>query len=85
MKENDKPLTNDEKLILLNAGWRFLNENYIIIPDDYDGSMASGISSIRRVLEGIQKKQARLIMVKPLLAEPPAPCGAVAGEVTPKQ
>jgi hypothetical protein len=62
-----------------------LNENYIYIPDDYDGSMASGISSIRRVLEGIQKKQARLIMVKPLLAEPLAPSGAVAGEVTPKQ
>ncbi len=82
---NDKPLTNNEKSLLLNSGWRFLNENYIYIPDDYDGCMAYGIRNIRRILEGIQKKQARLIMVKPLLAEPPAPCEAVAGEVTPKQ
>ena len=50
-------LSQEEKDILFSAGWRFLNENYIYIPDDYDGSMAYGIRNIRRVLEGIQRKR----------------------------
>lgn len=50
----DKPLSEAEKQILTNAGWSFLNDEYIYIPDDYDGSMASGIRSIRRMLLGIQ-------------------------------
>ena len=45
-----KPLTDNEKQIIIDAGWKFLNEDYIYIPDDYDGSMASGIKSIRRFL-----------------------------------
>jgi hypothetical protein len=45
-----KPLTDHEKQIIIDAGWKFLNEDYIYIPDDYDGSMASGIKSIRRFL-----------------------------------
>lgn len=51
-----KPLTNKEKLILKENGWEFLNENYIYIPDDYDGCMAYGIRNIRCVLEDIQKR-----------------------------
>ena len=55
--KNNEPLTNKEKEILLNAGWQFLNENYIYIPDDYDGCMAYGIQNIRKILEGIQREQ----------------------------
>ena len=54
---NDGSLTDEEKAILVNAGWRFLNENYIYIPHDYDGCMAFGIRNIRRVLGKIQSKQ----------------------------
>jgi hypothetical protein len=52
---DDSPLTDDEKALLINAGWCFLNKNYIYIPDDYDGCMAYGIRNIRRVLEGVQR------------------------------
>ena len=56
---NDKPLTDEEKNILVNAGWRFSSEDYIYIPNDYDGCMADGIRNIRRVLEVIQNKVVR--------------------------
>lgn len=54
--KRDEPLNDEEKLILHNAGWRFLNENYIYIPDDYDGCMAYGIRNIRRILESVLNK-----------------------------
>jgi len=54
---NDKPLTEEEKAILVNAGWEFLNDNYIYIPYDYDGSMAYGIKNIRRILEYCRGKK----------------------------
>ena len=44
----DKPLSNIEKQILIDAGWEFLNDEYIYIPNDYDGCMAYGIRNIRR-------------------------------------
>lgn len=46
----DKPLTELEKKTLIENGWAFLNEEYIFIPDDYDGCMAYGIRNIRRIL-----------------------------------
>jgi hypothetical protein len=36
------PLTLEEKQLVLNAGWEFLNDDYIFIPDDEDGCMAHG-------------------------------------------
>ena len=45
------------KETLLNAGWQFLNEEYIYIPNDYDGCMAYGIRNIRRILEGIRENE----------------------------
>lgn len=47
-----KPLSVEEKQILIDHGWEFANENYIFIPDDYDGCMASGLNGIRKVLMG---------------------------------
>ncbi len=52
----DKPLSDAEKQTLTDAGWAFNGEDYIYIPDDYDGSMASGIRSIRRVLLSHQNR-----------------------------
>lgn len=52
----DKPLSESEKQILIDAGWEFLNEDYIYIPDDYDGCMAYGIRSIRKTLLHYQYK-----------------------------
>jgi hypothetical protein len=57
----DKPLSEVEKQTLIDAGWAFLNEEYIYIPDDYDGSMAYGIRSIRKVL---LHKQHQTIYIK---------------------
>ena len=48
------PLINEDKELLISKGWAFLNEKYIYIPDDYDGCMAYGIDSIRRVLISYQ-------------------------------
>ena len=50
----DRPLSCEEKQQLLDAGWAFLNEEYIYIPDDYDGSFAYGIRQLRRVLLHLQ-------------------------------
>lgn len=55
---DNTPLTEEEKNYLISAGWRFLNEEYIYLPDDYDGCMAYGISNIRRVLRGWQAARA---------------------------
>lgn len=52
---NKEPLTTEERLEITNAGWWFLNEEYIYVPNDDDGCMAYGIENIRRVLEGIRK------------------------------
>ena len=46
----DKPLSEVEKQLLIDDGWVFLNNEYIYIPDDYDGCMAYGIRSIRRLV-----------------------------------
>ncbi len=46
----DKPLSDEEKKVLIDAGWEFQGENYIFIPDDYDGCFASGIRQLRRTL-----------------------------------
>lgn len=48
-----KSLTPEEKQTIINAGWEFLNDEYIFIPDDEDGCMAYGIANIRKVLESI--------------------------------
>lgn len=50
---DNKPLAEAEKQIILDAGWEFLNDDYIFIPDDYDGCMAYGIEHIRTVLRAI--------------------------------
>lgn len=50
------PLSDEEKELLISKGWEFLNENYIFIPDDYDGCMAYG-DSIRTVLMGYQEPE----------------------------
>ena len=49
----DRPLSHNEKQMLLDDGWSFLNEEYIY-RDDYDGSFAHGIRQIRRVLLHLQ-------------------------------
>lgn len=54
---SDKKLTLEEKQVLMGEGWKFLREDYIYIPNDYDGCMAEGIKNIRRVLEGIQRRK----------------------------
>lgn len=50
-----KSITNIERKILENAGWKFANNSneYMYIPDDYDGSTVTGAKSIRRVLNRI--------------------------------
>jgi hypothetical protein len=50
----DKPLSDTEKQTLIDAGWAFSGDDYLYIPDDYDGCMASGVRSIRRVLLHLQ-------------------------------
>lgn len=57
MMSNRKPLTKAERSLLESHGWVFSSSNYIYIPDDYDGCMASGIVCIRRILEKIKKKE----------------------------
>ena len=52
----NKPLFDAEKQQLIDNGWEFANENYIFIPNDYDGCMASRIINIRRVLLHIQHR-----------------------------
>ena len=59
MEAPEKPLTEEEKKLLISNGWKFLYSEFIYIPDDYDGCIAVGISSIRRVLDGIYRKQKR--------------------------
>jgi hypothetical protein len=44
--------TEDELQMLNYAGWVFLAPDYIYIPDDYDGCMASGHENIRRIIDG---------------------------------
>lgn len=56
--DGDEPLTDGEKQFLLDAGWVFLTDSYIYIPDDYDGCMASGIKNIRRIINGIERAKA---------------------------
>ena len=46
----NKPLSAEEKQFIIDGGWAFLNDEYIYLPDDYDGCMASGLRSIRRHL-----------------------------------
>jgi len=55
LNDRDKPLTECEKKILISNGWHFLNDNYIYIPDDYDGCMAYGIRNIRHILDHYKK------------------------------
>jgi hypothetical protein len=50
MKNN--PLTEEEKKAVLSIGWRFAGDDYIYLPDDWDGCMAYGYDNIRRVLKG---------------------------------
>ncbi len=52
-----KPLNAREKQILIDNGWKFASEDYIYIPDDYDGCMATGINNIRRILRQIIERQ----------------------------
>ena len=53
-QDKTKPLTSVEKLILFKSGWKFAHEEYIYVPDDWDGCMAYGIENIRGVLERIK-------------------------------
>lgn len=50
----NKPLSFEEKQILTEAGWEFLNDEYIFIPNDYDSCMSAGIKNIRFVLLQIE-------------------------------
>jgi len=50
-----QPLTEEEKQIIIDGGWAFLSDDYIHIPEDWDGCMAYGIRNIRRVLDDIKK------------------------------
>jgi hypothetical protein len=43
----NRPLSLEEKQIVLDAGYVFASDDYVYIPDDYDGCMASGIAQIR--------------------------------------
>lgn len=52
MTTND-PLTEVEKQIILDAGWKFASPEYIYVPNDEDGCMAYGIGMIRKVLQSI--------------------------------
>lgn len=45
-----RPLSDEEKKVLTDKGWVFLSEDYMEIPNDYDGCMAASIQSIRKVL-----------------------------------
>lgn len=56
MTNRNTTLTDEEKLILINAGWKFLKEDHIFIPDDYDSCIAYGIETIRYILEKINNK-----------------------------
>jgi hypothetical protein len=49
---DDVPLTTDEKVILMRAGWHFASDTYIYADDE---QMADGIKAIRHVLDGIIK------------------------------
>ena len=55
--ESCHPPTDEEKQLLKDNGWVFNSPDYIYIPDDYDGCMASGFRSIRRVIKGINKNK----------------------------
>lgn len=46
----NSPLSESERKFLTDAGWEFVNDTYMHIPNDYDGCMAEGISMIRNVL-----------------------------------
>lgn len=52
----EQQLTKEEKDILLYEGWEFINEEYIYIPDDWDGCMAYGIKNIRKIIEHIKRR-----------------------------
>lgn len=54
LDREQRPLNDSEKQKLIDAGWVFVNDEYIEIPDDEDGCMAMGIHNIRRVLAGIK-------------------------------
>lgn len=54
LEEKMKALTLAEKNILIDNGWRFASEDYIYVPNDYDGSHTTGLKSIRHVLDRIQ-------------------------------
>ena len=46
----NKPLSAEEKQLITDNGWVFASEDYIYIPDDYDGCMAASLRSIRKLL-----------------------------------
>jgi hypothetical protein len=53
-----KPLTEEEKQLLLDNGWAFAGKEYVYLPDDYDGCFAEGVEQIRRfILPDFKKKQ----------------------------
>lgn len=54
---NEQPLTQEEKQILIDAGWEFIDDDHIHIPNDYDGCMAYGIQQVRRILESVKKRK----------------------------
>ena len=49
-KYMENPLTESERQTLIDNGWIFLNEEYIYMPNDYDGCMQYGIKNIRKQL-----------------------------------
>jgi hypothetical protein len=56
---NTAPLTEEEKALIIAGGWKFLSDDHIYIPEDYDGCMASGIEQIRKVLFAINRSRNR--------------------------
>ena len=46
-----------EVQLLVDNGWRFSSNEYIYIPDDYDGCMSYGIRNILKVLDRVKTKE----------------------------
>lgn len=51
----EEKLTEQEELLLIRHGWKFMNKEYIYIPYDYDGCMMTGMKSIRKEVERLKK------------------------------
>lgn len=48
------PYSAEDQQLLELAGWVFSAPDYIHIPDDYDGCMASGHENIQHIIDGLR-------------------------------